>query len=107
MIIHDLDACRSALGPFKTNAVLVIDADAVLAGSFSFKRFEPVTRRYAQIVERCRRIDLIELAKGGFPKMFWQEPSRRCRVDAVKDILGGFIGERLDHRKHNSTDVML
>jgi hypothetical protein len=31
VVIHDLNVCRSSLGPSKANAPLIIDANAVLA----------------------------------------------------------------------------
>jgi hypothetical protein len=40
MIVHNLDLGWALLGPPKTNPPLVVDADAVLAGTGAFQRFQ-------------------------------------------------------------------
>jgi len=51
--IHNLDLLRPARRPHKTDTKLIIDADAMLSGTFAFKAFQPIARRHAQIIECC------------------------------------------------------
>jgi hypothetical protein len=41
VVIRDFDILRLVLLPAKTNSILIVDADTVLAGSISRKLFEP------------------------------------------------------------------
>jgi hypothetical protein len=40
MVVGDLDFARVAVVPLEAEAVLAVDADAVLAGAISFEGFE-------------------------------------------------------------------
>lgn len=51
MIIYDFYFFRIGSCPNKTDAPLVVDADAVLSCSASLQSFKPVARRDAQAVE--------------------------------------------------------
>jgi hypothetical protein len=51
MVIHDLDIFRSARCPDKTNAILVIDPDAVLSSTIAFERFESIARWNQEIIQ--------------------------------------------------------
>jgi len=53
MIVHDLNVVGVVALPAKTDAPLIVYPNAVLACTIATQKFEPVTRRYAQIVE-CR-----------------------------------------------------
>src|SRR6185437_957951 len=61
MIIADLDVGRSLLCPFETQAKLIVDAHAVLPVPIALQRLEPVAGRRAQIIERSRGVEHIEL----------------------------------------------
>jgi hypothetical protein len=63
MVIDDFDIGRTLLGPGKTDAPLVIDADRMLAAPVSGERFEPVRRRGAQIAKITRLMQHIELSQ--------------------------------------------
>ena len=65
MVIHNFDGVNAVRLPNKTNAPLVIDANAVLSLSASRKRFKPVPRWYPQIRKVWCRIQLQKLAPGG------------------------------------------
>jgi hypothetical protein len=62
VVVHDLDLARARRRPAEADPELVVDADAVLAGSSPFQGFEPVARRDTQIVEPRRDLELAELA---------------------------------------------
>ena len=64
MIVHDLNVFRPSRRPPKTDVELVVDANAVLTGAFVPERFQPVTRRDAQIVEPAGDLQLPELPSG-------------------------------------------
>ena len=46
------------VAPDEAHAELIVDADAVLTGSVTFKRFEPVTRRGAQKIQCLSSVEL-------------------------------------------------
>ena len=60
--IHDVNGGGSAFRPAKASAPLRIHAEAGLSCPCSFKHFEPVPRRHAQVLKTCRRVDHDELA---------------------------------------------
>jgi hypothetical protein len=58
VIVDNLNVISIAGAPSETDAPLVVDPDAVLAGSIAFQRFEPIARRDAQEIQSRRSIDL-------------------------------------------------
>ncbi|MCC2682685.1 MAG: hypothetical protein K0S36_2249 [Nitrosospira multiformis] len=58
VIVHDFNMARPGLTvrPLETDVPLLIDANKVLPGTISSKRFEPVSGQGAQRTERQRRI---------------------------------------------------
>jgi hypothetical protein len=44
VVVDDLDLLRARLGPDEADPPLVVDADAVLTGTISLERFQPVAR---------------------------------------------------------------
>jgi len=67
VIIHNLDLLRPARRPHKTDMKLIIDADAMLSGTFAFKAFQPIARRHAQIIEYCGNRQLAQFTpRDGF-----------------------------------------
>lgn len=54
MIVGDFHMVGSLLRPAETEAVLLVDANTVLAAAIAFKEFKPVARRTLQIIKtRC------------------------------------------------------
>jgi hypothetical protein len=62
MIVNDFNAARAFAGPTKTNPVLVIDPDAVLAKSVTLQRFQAIARRCPEKPETGGRMQLSKLA---------------------------------------------
>lgn len=71
MIIHNLNLGRPFRCPSEAHAILVIYANAVLAGSVASQRLETIAGRHAEIIEtfgpmqhrqfaHCHRFDLYE-----------------------------------------------
>src|SRR3954469_10030283 len=67
VIIDNLDVrrARRPIWPFKTDAPLIVDPDAVLPLPIALQRFEPVAGQRRQIMKNVRRFKTIELEPGG------------------------------------------
>lgn len=97
MVVHDLDAFGANRSPAKANAVLIVDPDAMLAGTIASERLEMVPRRNPQVVEPASDLELPELASSD-------------RLDADETLHApsageGFsvgISERDEHGKDNN-----
>src|ERR1700730_13609971 len=85
VIIDNLDIrrARRPIRPLKTNAPLIVDADAVLPLPIALQRFEPVARQRRQIMKDVRSFEAIELepsgpldARNGFHALASREVSR-------------------------------
>lgn len=86
---------RSPIAPLEDDSPLIVDADAVLAESNARQRFESVSRRYAEVFQSGR---LIEVTK------FAQRRALNTRVYPLdpfksKQCLSLAIGKRCDHRR--------
>ena len=62
VVIDNLNAPRMAVSPFKTQAPLIVDTDAVLSGAITLQGFQPIIRRYTQKLQRRRGMHLLKLA---------------------------------------------
>ena len=51
VIIRYFDLVNVAIVPAKTDAALIVDADAVLSGSVAFQLLEAVSRRHCEIIQ--------------------------------------------------------
>ena len=93
MIIDDFDCMRIPVFPDETDAPLIVDADAVLAGSFALEGFEPMAWRHTQVTQGFRRRELSEFANsialngGGKPP----------RAYALPNFLRLFVAKILNH----------
>jgi hypothetical protein len=65
MIVDDFDFVGIRFSPFKANAPLVVDANAVLALSVAMKRFQSIAWRLPQIRQQTGGMNGPELTKGG------------------------------------------
>jgi hypothetical protein len=93
MVVYYLDIVRIAAVPAKTDAPLLIDADAVPASPVALKRFQPVAGRHAQLVQGSRGVEYPELAQSRPMHLRRQMP----RPDAMEQPFGVFASERPDH----------
>jgi hypothetical protein len=64
MVVDYLDRIGAVLRPHKTDAPLIVDANAVLPFAIIFQRFEPIGRGYLQINERLSLIQHEQLPQG-------------------------------------------
>jgi hypothetical protein len=67
MIIHDLDLIRTLLPPKKKDAILGVDAYAVLTLPFTAKRLKPVTGWDMKFLQVRDRVELIQFASSYLP----------------------------------------
>lgn len=67
MIIDNFNRFGSRFTPFETNPVLIINPDAVLSQAVSLQSLETIAGRNTQIIERDRRVNLIQFADGNIP----------------------------------------
>src|SRR5437867_10418629 len=67
VIIDNLDVrrARRSSRPLKTDAPLIVDADAVLPLPIALQRFEPVAGQRRQVMEDVRRFKAIEFEPSG------------------------------------------
>jgi hypothetical protein len=94
VIIDDLDIERTGLRPAKADSPLIVDPDAVLAGSSAFQGFESIARRYFQIVQAGSDLKLPQLAPGD--RLDVHEPPD---PDSFREPLGVRAFERSDHAR--------
>lgn len=98
MIVRYLNLVRVSVSPSKAYPPLVVDPDAVLAGTISAKFLEPVTRRNSKIIELSARVDLDQLPPGR--PLHFSGPTPHCM--SSKDPLRILIGECLNHGLYNN-----
>ena len=97
MIVHNLCVSDAALRPSKTDPVLSVDPDTVLARSVFLQRFEVVAGRDPEILngvgvvenEQFRSGPTLEIRRTNFPCGFG--------FLAVEDVLSALIAEGQDH----------
>jgi len=64
MIIHDPNLMRLAVNPFENHPPSIVDPDRVKVLEAALELFQPVRRRYRQILQPACRIDSFELPLG-------------------------------------------
>lgn len=86
VIVGNFNFFRTCARPEKTYPILLIDADAVLALSFAFQRFQTIARWDAQVIQRFGGVKQIQLLGCDLPKRLRANPPGGLRVDAIEDI---------------------
>lgn len=74
MIVGDLDIVDTFVLPSENDSPLIVDANAVLAGSISAKDFEPIGWRCGQVAKGDRSIQHKKLPKG-YRLNIWRKPA--------------------------------
>jgi hypothetical protein len=69
MVIRDFDMFSPFIGPCKANAVLLINANRVLAYSITVECFQAVSRRVAELRQRARFSERAQLSQRRAPKL--------------------------------------
>ena len=99
MVIGYFDVARVAVVPFETQAVLAVDADAVLPGAVAFEGFEMVAGWNSQFIEADGSGEQAELIGSAVLNLH-----REFVTCAVPEFLSLFVAEALDHAREYSTD---
>ena len=94
VVVNDRDVMRVSVAPDKAHAPLVVDTDAVLAGSIAAQLLQAIARRDAEVVERFRRVDSDELPEHD-PAQLSRVPPHRI---AGEEAFGVAVAEAPDHR---------
>ena len=68
MVVDNFYICWPHIHPAKTDAVLVINADAMLSLSIPFQGLKPVSWGNLEFMEGDHRVKLIEFAGGNLPQ---------------------------------------
>jgi hypothetical protein len=93
VVVHDLDIFSTCVRPTEAQTELIVYADAMLPCSIPFQGFKSIPRRYPQIAQSSRDLQLPQLASCD---------NRDIRESPDLLSLGKSLGiealERLDHR---------
>lgn len=93
VVVNDLHLLRSGVGPHEADAPLVVDPDAVLTGSITLERFEPVAGRNAEVLQDLSGPHLTKLAQ-----RHPEDPRVQGRHSlTMPQPLGVLATERSDH----------
>lgn len=110
MIIDNLNVERASLFPAKADPPSLVDTDAVLTLPASFQSFEAVAGRRRQVPQNPCPVKIQQLSPRRPLKCL-----ESCHGQIVKEVLGFFVSEGLDHNrsllrqtsyvKHNTNGV--
>jgi hypothetical protein len=92
VIVHYLYVFSACFRPTKTDAPLIIDADAVLAGSLAPESFQAIARRHPQIFQASSDLQLPEFSAGYIGDVY-----KAPDAVASSQCFGVGALERLDH----------
>jgi hypothetical protein len=93
VVIDYFNVERVALLEAEADSPLIVDPDAPLTFSVMLQSFQPVRGREAQIIQRCRRIELRQPHRRSLSDLRRQSPGLSRREESLR--LGG--SERTDH----------
>jgi hypothetical protein len=65
MVVDDFNVVGVAMLPDKADPPLIVDAYAVLTRAVALQGFQPVTRRYAQILDAPSPVEVEKFPAGG------------------------------------------
>ena len=93
MVVNSFYLSWPHIRPAKTEAVLVINADAMLSLSIPFQGLKPVSWRNLEFMECGHRVKLIEFAGGNLPQRLWAGALGCFCPPAVEDVLCAHVLE--------------
>jgi hypothetical protein len=97
VIVHHLNVLRPLRRPTKANTILLIDSNAVLAGTIPSQGLEVIAGRYPEIGQFLSRIDLVELPPGNGPEGLGTCLAGHGGVDTIEDVFRSAVCEAADH----------
>src|ERR1035438_4494978 len=92
MVVGNLHVAGISILPDETDAVLVVDSDAVLPLPRAFQGFQAVARNRCQIAKRSRLVQMHELTEDGL----FDGPKLLRRL-LLKYLFGFSVAKRLNH----------
>jgi hypothetical protein len=75
VVVHNLDLVGVSVPPLKADAVLVIDANAVLAFPITSEPLQAVAGRQSEVAKRSGRINDLQFLQSGPPHTGWDAPT--------------------------------
>ena len=97
MIVGYFDFYGTSFGPDEADAILVVDANAVLPASVPGQSLQSIAGRYTKIAYDCGGIELVQLSLSHTPNGRGTDTSRVSSVTSVEYVLGAAILERNNH----------
>ena len=64
MVIYNLHIFSACISPTETKAELIVYANAVLPYTITLQQFQSIARRYAQIAQPSRNLQLPQFSSG-------------------------------------------
>jgi hypothetical protein len=61
VVVYYLDIYRALSRPLKTDAILIVDPNAMLASSIAFECLQLVSTRYAKVTQQKDRVKMVKL----------------------------------------------
>jgi len=93
MIVDNLNVERASIFPAKADPPSLVDTDAVLTLPSSFQSFEAVAGRCRQVLQNPGPVKIQQLSPRRPLKCL-----ESCHGEIVKEVLGFFVFEGLDHK---------
>ena len=97
VVVRDFDVVRIAIVPAKADAILLVDADAVLTRAIAAEPLEPVARGDGQFGDIPYSVQLVQFSAGDAPEA--RRACRPCgaRADPVEQVLRPTMRGRAYH----------
>lgn len=93
MVVDDFDIPCRTVAPYKANAPLIVDSNAVLPAAIASQSFQPITGRCTQIIKSTGRIDHQEF----LPCTVLNGRRKTANGTASKERGSSFVGEAPEH----------
>src|SRR6266849_6577290 len=93
VVIDDLRLKSVSVAPYETQAILIVDSNAVLSSAASAKRFQLISWRHSQVVEHDRCVQNREFLKGSQLQIGWETAASA----GLPKPFGFLIAETYDH----------
>ena len=97
MIVGNFYGADAARIPDKTDAILAVNADAVLPAPVAAQGFQPISRRIAQLVQVVGRVKSIQQVGGQGMELPGTGTPGGGAVDAVENICCPLVGKIRNH----------
>jgi hypothetical protein len=98
VVVDNLDLVWPPRRPDKTDAILIVNANAILPRPVTSERFQPVSWRDPEIRQLPSGSKIGQFALRHTPHVEWEETSCRAGLCVIEDIGRALILEADDHR---------